>query len=388
MFHTFTRSSTSFHQFLQGANEPLYFDNDGQPIFTHMVSVLHANKHLIKFPISLDYMTLRGHGEWNRMENSTNSTKCSQSVLLKADTGADMNLMNKETFDQFFGGGVGDVKNLLQLTPIRMENYGNSAKKVLGMFHAFLRWKDNVYRQLFYVTNHDRLPNLLSHDACYTLGVLKPCYTVEKQLGFSESSTDSTQSQVTPIHASKSDTKSGHSFLHQKMKGTKKKLSDNSTKHSITKEQLQGSPLTKQDILETYADVFTRIQKFSGLPYKFQLKPNAKPARHAPRKVPIHLQDVFHEEIRNLEVLQILEETKDVTEWVNSFVIMEKKLPINSSNSHSPGHSMNKKLWICLDPRDLNDVLEREPYHTCSIEEIIGKFHGMTKFMIADFNKG
>ena len=33
-------------------------------------------------------------------------------------------------------------------------------------------------------------------------------------------------------------------------------------------------------------------------------------------------------------------------------------------------------------------TLEREPYYTCSIEEIIGKFHGMTKFSIADFNKG
>ena len=48
-----------------------------------------------------------------------------------------------------------------------------------------------------------------------------------------------------------------------------------------------------------------------------------KPTRHAPRKVPIHLQGTFHEEIRNLEALGILEETKDVTEWVNSFVIME-----------------------------------------------------------------
>ena len=46
----------------------------------------------------------------------------------------------------------------------------------------------------------------------------------------------------------------------------------------------------------------------------------------------------FHEEIRNFEALGILEETKDVTEWVNSFVIMEKKFPIDSSNSHSPGH--------------------------------------------------
>ena len=249
------------------------------------------------------------------------------------------------------------------------------------MFHAFLRWKDKVYKQSFYVTDCDRSPNLLSRDACYTLGVLKPCYTVEN-------STDSTKSQVTPIHASRVDTKSEHSFLHQRMNGTEKKLSNSSTKHSITGEQLQGGPLTKQDILETYANVFTGIGKFPGLPYKFQLKPNAKPARHTPRKVPIHLQDAFCEEIRNLEALGILEETKDVTEWVNSFVIVEKKLPIDSSNSHSPGHSMSKKLQICLDPRDLNEALEREPYYTHSIEVIIGKFHGMTRFTIADFNKG
>ena len=42
-----------------GAGEPLYFDDDRQPIFAHMVSVLHANKHLIRFPTSLDYQTLR-----------------------------------------------------------------------------------------------------------------------------------------------------------------------------------------------------------------------------------------------------------------------------------------------------------------------------------------
>ena len=83
-----------------------------------------------------------------------------------------------------------------------------------------------------------------------------------EQLGISENSTHSTQSQVTAIHASKSDTKVGNSFLHQKMKGSVKKLSNNSTKHSISKEQLQGSPLTKQDILDVYMDVFTRIGKF------------------------------------------------------------------------------------------------------------------------------
>ena len=115
---------------------------------------------------------------------------------------------------------------------------------------------------------------------------------------------------MTPIHASKV----GKSFLHHEMKGSAEKLSNNSIKCSISKEQLQGGPLTKQDILETYSDVFTGIGKFPGLLFKFQLKPNAKPTRHAPRKVSIHPQEAFHEEIRNLEALGILKEAKDVTE--------------------------------------------------------------------------
>ena len=79
---------------------------------------------------------------------------------------------------------------------------------------------------------------------------------------------------------------------------------------------------------------------------------------------------------------------KEVTEWVNSFVIVENEVPVDSSNAHSAGHSVQKKLWICLEPRDLNEALEREPYYAWSIEELLGKFHCMTWFTITDFNKG
>ena len=150
-----------------GASEPLYFNDEGQPVYTYMVSVPHANKHLIRFPITIEPMTLRRKG------THVDSSLSTPSVLLKADTGADVNLINRKTFDQLFDSKV------LKPTPIRMENYGNLTVKVLGMFHAFLRWKERVYKQLFYVTDCDRSPNLLSRDACYTLGVLKPCYTVE-----------------------------------------------------------------------------------------------------------------------------------------------------------------------------------------------------------------
>ena len=135
-------------------SESLYFNDEGWPVYTYMVSVPHVNKHLIKFPVALEPTTLKGNNV-----DSPQST-----VLLKADTGADINLMNRKTFDQLFG----DSK-VLKPTPIKMENYGNTAVKVLGMFHAFLRWKDKVYRQVFYVTDCDRSPNLLSRDACYIL---------------------------------------------------------------------------------------------------------------------------------------------------------------------------------------------------------------------------
>ena len=151
-----------------GASEPLYFNDEGQPVYTYMVSVPHANKHLIRFPIAIEPTALRRKG------THADSSLSTPSVLLKADTGADVNLMNRKTFDQLFDSKV------LKPTPIRMENYGNLTVKVLGMFHAFLRWKSRVYKQLFYVTDCDRSPNLLSRDACYTLGVLKPCYMVER----------------------------------------------------------------------------------------------------------------------------------------------------------------------------------------------------------------
>ena len=136
-------------------------------------------------------------------------------------------------------------------------------------------------------------------------------------------------------------------------------------------------PLTKQDILSPYSGCFEGIGCFPGEPYKFHLKPEYKPLRHAPRKVPIHLEDAFKEEIKSLVKLGILEEVKEHTDWVNSYVIVEK----DSGNHHSPNHTIKRKLRICLDPRDLNEALEREPYHTRSVDK-------MTIFTIVDFKKG
>ena len=156
-------------------------------------------------------------------------------------------------------------------------------------------------------------------------------------------------------------------------------------KHPLNgKTSVSRLPLTKQDILSQYSGCFEGIGCFPGDPYKFCLKPDHKPARHATRKVPVHLEAAFKEEINSLVKQGILEEVKEHTDWVNSYVIVEK----DTGNHHSPNHTVKKKLRICLDPRDLNEALEREPYHERSVDEITTKLQGMTVFTMVDFKKG
>ena len=117
------------------------------------------------------------------------------------------------------------------------------------------------------------------------LGVLKPCYSVEIT---GTSSKFQGKPQVKPTQPTTNldqPKMHGISSHHLANEGTGEEKLSHSTQQSLYKEQLQGMPLKKQDILRVYSDVFTRIGKFPGPPYKFQLKPNAKLARHAPETI-------------------------------------------------------------------------------------------------------
>ena len=45
-------------------------------------------------------------------------------------------------------------------------------------------------------------------------------------------------------------------------------------------------------------------------------------------------------------------------------------------------------MRICLDPKDLNEALEWEPYYSRTVEELISKFNGAIFFTIVDLDKG
>ena len=160
-------------------------------------------------------------------------------------------------------------------------------------------------------------------------------------------------------------------------------LNNGSTKSSLS---IADLPLTQEKVESTYADIFQGLGKFPGDPDKLRLKPEAVPAKHRPRKVPVCLQEAFHEEVEQLVKIDVLEPVTEGTEWVNSCVVVEKV--IDSLNAHFPHHSIKKSIQLCIDLKDLNEALEREPYYSRTIDELISMFAGAKVFTIVDMDKG
>ena len=102
-----------------------------------------------------------------------------------------------------------------------MEAYGNnSAVEVLRKFHVFLTWKGRVYRQLFYVTDANNSPNLLSRDSCYTLSVIKPCCSVESTRNSSKFQAIPEATPTQPTVSLDKEKLHGDSFNHCGKEGT------------------------------------------------------------------------------------------------------------------------------------------------------------------------
>ena len=114
-------------------------------------------KHL-KFPIDVD---VRGPYKHH--------------LVVRVDTGTDVNCMNEKTFKKLF------PKVRLDVCPYEIQNFGNSTAdiSILGQFPTYLQFRGKKYLNTFIVTNTNDCPNLLSHGATFRMGVLIPNYPEE-----------------------------------------------------------------------------------------------------------------------------------------------------------------------------------------------------------------
>ena len=96
-------------------------------------------------------------------------------LVVRVDTGADVNCMNEKTFRRLFP----EVK--LYVCPYEIQNFGNLITdiSILGQFCTYLQFRGEKYLNTFIVTNANDCPNLLSHGATFRMGVLLPNYLEE-----------------------------------------------------------------------------------------------------------------------------------------------------------------------------------------------------------------
>ena len=196
---------------------------------THMLLTvinksIPSKENLLKeFPIRLNYSNFNGK------------------VLLKADTGAGVNNLNKTTFKELF---LRFPINMLCPNDIELTNYRNSGVNILGNVPLFIKWHGEVNKQTSHVTDANSSPNLLSRKSCFMMEILKPCF-----------------------HLSSKKTSSSLSNYIQSATDEKKEA----RLPSIKPESVTMKLLTKEQVLETYKDVFGGIGTFPKPPYKFKL---------------------------------------------------------------------------------------------------------------------
>ena len=129
--------------------------------------------------------------------------------------------------------------------------------------------------------------------------------------------------------------------------------------------------------MSNYPDVLRGLADFPGPPYHIWLDPSVKPKQTPCHPIPVHLKEAFQQEVNIMLQAGVLKPVQEATPWINSFVLVEGK-----------DKSGNLKLRICLDPKNLNKAIMREPYHFKTPEDIAHLLTEACIMTVCDCKKG
>ena len=132
-------------------------------------------------------------------------------------------------------------------------------------------------------------------------------------------------------------------------------------------------PTTKEYILKEYADVFTGIGTLPGPAYHIELKEDYTPVRNPPHSVPVGMQDAYKAELQRLQKEEVIIEVNHYTEWVNSVV------PVQKPDGY---------IRLCIDPRNLNTAIKRNPYYMRTLDDILPQLSKAKVISMSDATSG
>ena len=299
--------------------------------------------------------------------------KRNQYLRARLDMCADVNLMPKAVYSLM----VRDP-GLRNLTPSNMEieTYRNEVVKIIGTCYFYLVHSESkqLIKVLFFVAKENGSV-LLSCRTTMELGLIRPHAQIDYL--------PPRASLLTSTCDQPSKTKTHKPNIHcTKEKITKVTIPKNGNVRTPWSQNARISEDNrvinrKEQIMARFPNVFKRIGKFPGEPYKIQLDPKVPPKQTLCMPVPIHLKEAFKAEIDKMLKAGVLKPIQEATPWINSFVLVE-----GTDQQGKP------KLRICLDPTNLNKAIMREPYHFKTPEDISHLLADATVLTVLDCKKG
>lgn len=139
-----------------------------------------------------------------------------------------------------------------------------------------------------------------------------------------------------------------------------------------TTSMTHDSGMTKEDILNTYSEVFEGLGCLPGLVH-LETRDDVSPVVMPPRRVPLAVRPKLQAELQRLEKLGVIKKVECTTDWVSSLCVTEKP---------------SGKIRVCIDPLHLNTALKRCHYPLPVIEDILPDLSRVKVFSKADCREG
>lgn len=128
----------------------------------------------------------------------------------------------------------------------------------------------------------------------------------------------------------------------------------------------------QENFLQKYKFIFTGINCFPDK-VKIKVKQNSTPIINSPTRIPIKQMEKLKELLGVLCSKQIIEKTKEPSEWQNKLILIEKR---------------NNLMGLCLDSRDLNKSIIRERVGIPTLDEVRNKLMNKKMYTLVNLKDG
>ncbi|XP_046585212.1 uncharacterized protein K02A2.6-like [Haliotis rubra] len=228
------------------------------------------------------------------------------SISMKLDTGAQVNILSESDYNNY-----ADTLGPLEKANSKLHAYGGRWLDVRGTVRLKCTYGGTSDNLKFFVVSEEG-PSILSLKSCEDMKLVKVLLSVEaKRI----------------CHSSKAE-----------------------------------------DMIKEYEHVFKGLGHMKE-EYRIQVGDSVSPVIHAPRKLPIAMEEKVKLELQRMENLQVICKVDEPTQWVNSIVVVTKP---------------SGDIRLCLDPADLNKAVRREHYKMPTIEDVTSKVAGHKYFTVLD----